>query len=285
MESGEPDARYGRRSLLEPSFVDRRVWSVADDDQRCPHTIQAARSAICLDHDVGVVLGLEPTDIQDVPVRLESQRRERRSGWRAPRIAPVRDVDGRLAEPPKVVIGDHPGVRDERDRQARGELGAELVVPPPESVPLTPLPFEPIDVQDDPRPGQSRDEGERGVGVVADEHDVETARQGIDDRQERVDHGVEILVADRGQDPEMHAAIFTDTGRDHVSASVDRDVMPSVDETGTQFLGERLEPAVGRGDAACPDDGDLHRVDRRRSSDRGPSRSGSRIRAPGMQSV
>jgi hypothetical protein len=120
------------------------------------------------------------------------------------------------------------------------------------------LPLQAVDVQDDLRAGEPRHQRERRVGVVADERDVESAEQAIDDGDGRVADRVEVLVADGGQDPESHAAILAQPRLGHVRAAVHGDEMASLGKAHPELLGERLEAAIASGNAARSHDRDAH---------------------------
>ena len=178
------------------------IRSVADDDQR-----QIGRDAtIGLDHDVRVVLGLEPTDVEDVAPWLqpEPDRGSRRRA-RAQRRA-VREQVRRAAVGAEVVVLDHGGVGDHVDGQSGGDPCADSVVGLADPIPLGPLPLESIDVEDDVPVGQAKDDDRRDVRRVADIDDVVPVKRRVDRREQAVDDRLEVLRARRGQSDDVHAA-------------------------------------------------------------------------------
>src|SRR5207249_872882 len=70
---------------------------------------------------------------------------------------------------------------------------------------------------------------------------------------------VEVFVANRREEPNPHATVPLEAGRDHVTPAIDRDVVATFDESCTELLGERLEAAIRGGHATGAEDGDLHR--------------------------
>jgi hypothetical protein len=260
----QQDARVARRLCSDAREEGVRIGRRAHEDE-----LRLARNAPERPHDgVGVVLRLEARDVKDVAPGFESKPLERREPGRGREIRAIRNVDGILSIGLAVIGLDRAGVRHDDVRQHARETLRKRVGELSESIPLSPVSFEAVHVQDDAHrrseePGQTAEEG---VHAVADEHRVVALGRGVEARKRRVDDGVEVLPAQRRKMDDARAAMGRHDRGDAVRPRVNRDVVPPRGEAGGELFGKRLEPAVRGGNSARAKYRDLHAPARRAPS-------------------
>jgi hypothetical protein len=151
-------------------------------------------------HDgVGVVLGLETRDVEDVAAGRKAKAIERGRPGGLGQIGAVRDEERLLAVRRAVVSLDRARVRHEHVRQHAAEPFGDRVREAARRVPLSPVAFEAVDVQDDAGSGaeEAREPAREGVHAVAHEDGVVPLGGGVEAGERRVDDGLEVLALDR----------------------------------------------------------------------------------------
>ena len=202
------------------------------------------------------VLGHEAAHEEHVPPGLETMARQLRPGRRRHRFRAVGDV-GRLRPVAREVVLLHAARvgHDAVGASRRPSLGG-ADEPPREAPPLLPLPVETVDVQDDPLPGEPGDPAHQAIAHVEVERHVVAHEQRVDGRQEAVGDRVEVLLPDRRQLDEPHAAVVAAGVRDVRHAAIHGHRVPAGGEPRAELLRARLEAAVARGHAARAEQGD-----------------------------
>src|SRR5215470_1112117 len=194
---------------------------------------------------MGAILWNQPAHEQDVPAGHEPVLRQISAGRHGHRVGTVRDVRrGRRTIPGEVILLDPPGVGDDSVWKACGPALGGSNVPPREGAPLLALPVEPIDIENYPLAGQTRDPRHDAAADVEEQGDVVPLEQRVDGREQAVRDGVEMLAPDGREldlaNPAIRAAFVSDVG----NTAIDGDVVPTGSEPGAQLFDARLEPAV-----------------------------------------
>ena len=168
--SRQEDSRVLRGLFLQAGDEPLGVGGRADEDE----ARIAGDVAKGPDDGVGVVLGLEARDVEDVAAALEPQPVEDREVLRRAEVGAVGDEDRLLSVALEVVAADLLRVRDDDVGQDAREPLGKGIDGLPRPVPLPPVPLEPVDVQEDARSGaeEARQAAGEGVGPVADEDGV-----------------------------------------------------------------------------------------------------------------
>ncbi len=257
--AGEDDARVaGALDLLD---VVVGVGRAADDDELHPPRPLARDAAERLDEHVGVVLGLQAADEQDVAARLQPEAVERLGALVAGVLDAVRHDADALAVALLEDLGDRVRVGDRGVRPARRVALGEAQVGLGERRPLRAVGVQPVDVDHRRDAGAARDEAHRAVAGDEEQRDVgPQPPRAVQRGQERVRERVEVLVAHRRDVHQPGALVLLQPAVDDVRTAVDDDLVAALGEAAGELLGRRLETAVGGRDAARPQDRDLHRA-------------------------
>ena len=224
-----------------------------------------AHLAIRADHEVGLVLGLEPADVEEEaagldvgvdPVAGEVRRRVAVEERRA-----VQDHRRRLAVALPVVVADHVRVGDDRVRVDEREPLADGVPRPADRPPLRPLALDAVDVEHDL--GARAAAGSRSRR--RSRRCPPTSRRSRGTAPSSTDSPVWLTVSGYlpGQVGE-EAALDPVGDRDRLvgaaAAAVDGDVVAAPRQAGRQLPRERLEPPVRGRDPPGADDRDAQAV-------------------------
>src|SRR5690606_34416335 len=154
-----------------------------------------------------------------------------------------------------IIRSDHSCITDEAgSKKYRRDL-SKPIPGAAKRVPLRTASLNPVDIYHDGRSSQTPEDRKRAIGGVAEENDVKALPpEEIEKAQERVDRGIEILVADGREHPKPHSPIVMYDLFSGIQSAIHGYFMPSSSEPRRQLFGEGLKSTIPRRDSANPQD-------------------------------
>jgi glutamate carboxypeptidase len=252
--AGKPDARIaGGFKLLD---VGAGVRCIANDDEFHvrPDSLKS------LNHNVCIVLRLEPAHVEKVFLRSNSELIQSSCRFGPFTVRSICDHDGRLLISFQIVVPNHIRISDNRIGNDRRKIFRNSIVQASCQSPLLAETLDTVHVQSYWSRGQAWHHRERGVCRITHEDAVEAERQRMKYREKCVRQRVEMLRSNSWKDGELHSFVRFVTISDVIGAAIDRHIVPARNQSSGQFFGECLKPAVICRNAAGSQDGQFHRV-------------------------
>lgn len=254
---GAEENYAGVGSRFQALDVSGIVGVAADDDQR-PIAVD---SAIGVEEKLRVVLWFQAADIQDEGLgrRIEGLAWRRCGRAVCGEFGAVSDHRGAAAIVPPVVFFHDAGIGEDSRGSEGGEKFAQIQRRAAEEVPFLAFAIETVDIEHGGLAKEARNPGQRAIGDVADQHDIGVCEGDMDDGEKCVKGRVQVFSRDGRQDDAADAGRRGVLRRGERTTAVDGDFVPAGGQARGELLGERLEAAVARGNAARSENGDLHR--------------------------
>src|SRR5207245_120587 len=161
---------------------------------------------------------------------------------------------------PPVIVLHRAGIGHHSRGRDRREQSAEIQRVAAEEAPFLAFAIEAVHVEHGRLPEEARNPGDRTVRDVADQDYLSCSERNVNQREKRMEGGVEVLPGNGGQNDTLNARSYIVVRSCKGAAAVYSDFVAPGRQASRKVFGERFKSAVARRNATRAQYGNFHRA-------------------------